>query len=98
MAFTLEDIEHLAALARLKLSDEEKEMYQAQLADILAYFDVLQKLDTSGVPPTASILPKDTTLRPDAVRPSLPPETVLANLDEADREANQYRVDAILEG
>jgi aspartyl-tRNA(Asn)/glutamyl-tRNA(Gln) amidotransferase subunit C len=97
MAFTVEDIEHLAGLARLELTEEEKRKYHAQIADILDYFEVMQELDVSDITPTESILPHDTVLRQDEVEPGIEPEALLVNVDENDKEGDQFRVDAILE-
>ena len=97
MAFTVEDIEYLAGLARLDLTKEEKETYHTQLANILEYFEVLQDLDVSDIAPTASILPHDTVLRQDEAEPGLTPGELLANVDVEDKEGDQFRVDAILE-
>ena len=92
---SLEEVEHIGELARLGLSDAEKEMFRDQLSAILDYADVLNRLDTTGVPPTASALPLDNVMRRDEVRPSLPPEEALANAPDSD--SNQFRVRAILE-
>lgn len=55
MELKKEDIEHIANLARLELSEEEKEKFQTQLSDVLSYIDQLQGLDTSSVEPTAQV-------------------------------------------
>ncbi len=79
MSLTREEVEHIAALARLDLSAEEIERYQRQLSDILEYAARLQALDTSGVPPTASALALAPDLRADEARPGLPRERLLEN-------------------
>jgi aspartyl-tRNA(Asn)/glutamyl-tRNA(Gln) amidotransferase subunit C len=91
----LEEVEHIAELARLGLSQAEKEMFRDQLSAILDYADMLSRLDTAGVPPTASALPLDNVMRPDDVKPCLPVEDALANAPDV--QANQFRVRAILE-
>ena len=53
MTLTLEQVEHIANLARLDLTPEEKERYCQQLSAILAYFEQLQRVDTTGIPPTS---------------------------------------------
>jgi aspartyl-tRNA(Asn)/glutamyl-tRNA(Gln) amidotransferase subunit C len=78
-ALTLADVERVAALARLALTDEEKSTYRRQLARILDYARQVSELDTSGVPPTASVLDAALVLRADEVRPSLGPAVALAN-------------------
>jgi aspartyl-tRNA(Asn)/glutamyl-tRNA(Gln) amidotransferase subunit C len=88
-------VEHIAELARLALTDTEVALYTEQLSDILAYVDQLRAVDTSAVPPTASVLPLASILREDAARPSLPPEDALANAP--DSSAQQFRVSAVLD-
>lgn len=92
---SLEEVEHIAQLARLNLSHAEKDMFRDQLSAILDYADMLNQLDTTGVPPAASALPLRNVMRRDQVRPSLPPQDALANAP--DTEADQFRVRAILE-
>jgi aspartyl-tRNA(Asn)/glutamyl-tRNA(Gln) amidotransferase subunit C len=72
-------VRHIADLARLSLSDEEVESFAHQLGPILAYVEQLDKIDTSGVEPTAFIAPAHDPLREDARTPSLPPGELLAN-------------------
>lgn len=95
MKLTLAEVEHIAQLARLELTSAEKELYRQQLSDILDYAARLQKLDTSGIPPTASVLPPRSVLRPDEPRPGLPVEDVLRNASQT--EDNQFRVPPVLE-
>lgn len=76
---SLEQVEHIAELAKLRLTDEEKERFREQLSDILAYAERLQALDTEAIPPTATVLPLRTVLRPDVPQPSMPREDILAN-------------------
>ena len=95
MSLTLAEVEHIADLARLRLTDEEKERYREQLSAILAYIDKLKQLDTSAIEPTATVLPLRTVLRPDVVTPSLPPAELLANAP--DSEAGMFRVPLVLE-
>src|SRR5512136_905009 len=90
MTLTLEEVEHIASLARLRLTEEEKLRYCEQLSAILDYMDKLRELDTSRIEPTATVLPLHTVLRSDTVRPSLLPEEWLANAPEA--EGQMYRV------
>ncbi len=65
MSLSFEEVEHIANLARLTLSDEEKKKYQQQLSSILDYITMLQELDTSSIPPTSSVLPTQCPLRED---------------------------------
>lgn len=90
-----EEVEHIAELAKLELTDGEKERYREQLSTILDYAARLQQIDTENIPPTASVLPIDTVLRPDEARPSPPREELLRNAQE--QEEGMFRVDAILD-
>ncbi len=90
MPLTLEEVEHIASLARLRLTEEEKARYREQLSAILDYMAKLKELDTAYIEPTATVLPLRTVLRPDTVRPSLLPEEWLANAPEA--EGQMFRV------
>jgi aspartyl-tRNA(Asn)/glutamyl-tRNA(Gln) amidotransferase subunit C len=95
MSLTLAEVEHIAELARLKLTPAEKELYRQQLSAILEYAARLQKLDTSGIPPTASVLPPRSVLRDDVSRPGLPVEDVLQNASQTENQ--QFRVPPVLE-
>lgn len=95
MKLTLAEVEHIAQLARLELSAAEKELYRQQLSAILEYAARLQALDTSGIPPTASVLPPRSVLREDEPRPGLPIEDVLRNAAQTDD--RQFRVPPVLE-
>jgi aspartyl-tRNA(Asn)/glutamyl-tRNA(Gln) amidotransferase subunit C len=92
---TLAEVEHIADLARLELSAAERQRYRDQLAAILDYAARLGEVDTTDVPPTASILPRTEVLRPDVVRPSLDPAILLRGAP--DQEAGQFRTPPILE-
>lgn len=95
MPLTLADVEHIAGLARLDLTLEEKEQFVEQLSAILEYAARLQSLDTEGIPPTASVLPPRSVLRADVSRPGLPTQTLLENAPDV--EASQFRVPPVLE-
>jgi len=95
MTLSLEQVTHIAELARLALTDEEKERFRDQLSAILDYAARVQEIDTSAIPPTASVLPVDTVMRDDVARPGLPPEQILANAP--DQEDDMFRVPVILE-
>jgi aspartyl-tRNA(Asn)/glutamyl-tRNA(Gln) amidotransferase subunit C len=92
---SLEEVEHIGELARLGLNSAEKDMFRDQLSAILDYADMLSRLDTTGVPPSASPLPLSNVMRRDEVRPGLPTEEALANAPDTD--AKQFRVRAVLE-
>jgi aspartyl-tRNA(Asn)/glutamyl-tRNA(Gln) amidotransferase subunit C len=89
------EVEHIAGLARLELSEDELNRYREQLSAVLAYAARLQELDTSGIPPTSSVLPPRSVLRPDQPRPGLPSEDLLRNAPET--EGSQFRVPPVLE-
>ena len=80
------DINHVAHLARLELSDEEKAKLSAQLAGILSYVAKLSEVDVTGVEPTAHAIPLSNVLRKDEVRPSVERERILANAPETARD------------
>ena len=82
--FTKTDVERVAALACLRLSDEEKTAFAGQLAAVFRYFEQVRALDTSGVAATAHASAPEPVDRPDEPRPSLPAADVLANAPDAD--------------
>ncbi|HSO27842.1 MAG TPA: Asp-tRNA(Asn)/Glu-tRNA(Gln) amidotransferase subunit GatC [Anaerolineales bacterium] len=95
MSLTLEEVEHIAELARLALSPAEKSRYREQLSDILEYAARLQALDTADIAPTSSMLPLKSVLRADEPGPCLSPDDLLANAPQA--EDDQFRTPPVLE-
>lgn len=95
MKLNREAVLHIAKLARVGLTDDEVESLSEQLSEIITHFDVLNRIDTSGVEPTAHTLPLRDVMVPDEARPSLPQETVLEMAPNA--EDGYLRVRAILE-
>jgi aspartyl-tRNA(Asn)/glutamyl-tRNA(Gln) amidotransferase subunit C len=95
MAITIEEVRKIAYLARLKLSPEEEERYADQLSAILDYASRLQEVDTSKIPPTATVLPLRAPLRPDKVRPSTPRDQILANATS--RKEGMFQVPPVLD-
>jgi aspartyl-tRNA(Asn)/glutamyl-tRNA(Gln) amidotransferase subunit C len=95
MKITLQQVEHVARLARLELTEQEKETLQAQLDSILSHIGKLNELDTSGVEPTSHVLPLANVFRDDEVRPPLAQGEALANAP--DRHNDLFRVPKILE-
>ena len=89
------DIEHVARLARLELTSEERELLRAQLGVILEHAAKVGEVATADVPPTAYAIPRSNVLRPDEPTPSLPVEEVLANAPE--REDDRFKVPRIAE-
>ena len=88
------DVEHVAALSRLALTDDEIEQLIGELGAILDYAAAVSALDTADVPPTAHPLPLVNVFRPDDPRPGLDRDEVLAEAPEA--EDGQFRVPRIL--
>jgi aspartyl-tRNA(Asn)/glutamyl-tRNA(Gln) amidotransferase subunit C len=95
MALERAEVEHIAALARIGLTDAEVEMFREQLSHILEQFQMLRQLDTTGIPPTGHAIELQTVLREDVVEDSLEPEQVLYNAPR--REGPMFRVKAVLE-
>lgn len=79
MSLTIDDVKHVANLARLGLTDEEAERMRDDLSSILEHIEVLQQVDTGSIPPTAQVNSLTNVLRPDEVRPSLSQDAALAN-------------------
>ena len=79
MKITEKDIEHVANLARLNLTKEEKLKMTEELAAIIDFADKLNELDTNGVEPTAHVLPISNVFRKDEVKPSLDRDLIVAN-------------------
>ena len=94
---TRADVERIAALAHLELTDAEKDLFTRQLADILHYAEQVQALDTSGVPATAHVNAQRHE-REDELRPSLPVEDVMANAPDAADQAGLFRVPRVIGG
>jgi aspartyl-tRNA(Asn)/glutamyl-tRNA(Gln) amidotransferase subunit C len=79
MSLSRQDVDHVASLARLGLSDDEKETLRGQLSSILEHIAVLNTIDTESIPPTAQVIVLENVLRNDEIRPSLTQEQVLQN-------------------
>jgi len=92
---TLEDVDHVARLARLELSAADKERMRGELDGILSYIDKLRALDTRDVEPTSHAVPITNVMRDDVERPSLPREDMLANAPDPHRD--MFRVPRIIE-
>ena len=95
MKITIDEVEYVAKLARLKLSDEDKVLFTQQLDSILLYIDKLNELDTTNVPPTSHVLQLENVMREDEVKPSYPAEDVLAIAPE--RENSFFAVPRVIE-
>ncbi len=95
MSITVKEVEHVAKLARLDLSEDEKRQFTEQLNAILQYAEQLNELDTDQVQATTHVMPMSNVMREDEVRPSWPLEQVLLNAPE--EEDGQIKVPAVLE-
>jgi len=92
---TLDEVKHVARLARLDLTPEEAERMRSQLDAILTYIDKLRQLPTEGVEPTSHAIPIVNVMREDEVRPCFPVGDMLANAPE--RDGDLFRVPKIIE-
>ncbi|MRR30276.1 Asp-tRNA(Asn)/Glu-tRNA(Gln) amidotransferase subunit GatC [bacterium] len=95
MSLTLKEVEHISELARLVLTDAEKEQYREQLSAILDYAQRLQEVDTANIPPTSSVLPLSTDLRGDVPLPGLSLEELMRNAP--DQKGGQFKVPPVFE-
>lgn len=95
MTVTKKDVEHVAKLARLGLSEKEKKLFAEQLSAILEYADNLNKLDTKDIPPTSHAIPMKNVLREDKVIACENADEILTNAPE--EEQHMLRVPRILE-
>ena len=95
MPVSLKDVDHIALLARLGLTEEERVSLRGDLESILGYIGKLQSLDTSGVEATAHVIDLETPLRDDAVRNPEATDAMLACAPDRDR--SYLRVPKIIE-
>ena len=95
MPLSPQEVEHIALLARLELSEEERARFTQQLSSILEHFEQLRQLDTSGVAPTSHAIPRENVLREDEPAPSLTSEEALAGAP--DKSGDCFRVPRVIE-
>jgi aspartyl-tRNA(Asn)/glutamyl-tRNA(Gln) amidotransferase subunit C len=95
MKLNRKDVEHVALLSRLELSEQELDKFTGQLDAILEYIDVLNQVDTTAVEPMAHVLEIRNVMRADEVQPSLPREAALQNAPDA--EDGFFKVPKIVE-
>jgi aspartyl-tRNA(Asn)/glutamyl-tRNA(Gln) amidotransferase subunit C len=95
MGLTPEEVEHVALLARLRLTEEEQERFTTQLNSILEHFEQLQQIDTADVAPMSHAVPMSNVLRDDEPAPSLSVEEALQNAPDRDRGC--FRVPRVIE-
>lgn len=95
MSLSRRDVEKIALLARLELTDDEKALYQEQLSAILDYANRLNQIDIADVPPTASAVDLENVMREDVIEPGLSLEDALFNtIEEA---LDQFRIQAVMD-
>ena len=95
MTISIDEVRHIAALARLELTPEEERLFAEQLSTILDHVETLRSVDTEGVPPTVHAAADRPRLRDDVTRPTGDVEVVLGNAP--DRSGNFFRVPKILD-
>lgn len=95
MKITTKEVEYVAKLARLELTDQEKDLFTHQLNSILEYMEKLNELDTENIPPTSHVLPLKNVMREDEVKASQLEEEILAKAPA--REGNFFSVPKIIE-
>ncbi len=95
MPLSRDEVQHIARLARLGLSEEDIARFAEQLSEILEYFQRLRQVNTDDIPPTAHTLPLQNIMRDDEPQPSSPQEDILANAPLP--EGRYFRVQAVLE-
>jgi aspartyl-tRNA(Asn)/glutamyl-tRNA(Gln) amidotransferase subunit C len=89
-------VEAIAALAHLELDESEIDLFARQLGDILEIASQVQRIDTTGVPPTASVMTRHAADRPDNVTPSLERVAALANAPDREPGAGLFRVPRVI--
>lgn len=95
MPVSREDVEYVAKLARIELTEDERDTLTSQLSSILGHIEKLNELDIEGVEPTFHVLDVTNVFREDEVRPSLPTEETLKNAPA--RDGDFFKVPKILE-
>jgi len=95
MRLSREEVQHIALLARLGLSEAEIEKLQLQLSNILENFEVLREVDTDNLPPTTQSVDLRNVFRADIARESYPTEDILGNAPQ--RESDYFKTRPVLE-
>ena len=93
---TRADVERVATLARLELTDSEKDLFVRQLSEVLEYAEQIQAVDTTGVLPTSQVLSRHQTDRDDVPAPSLTNAEALANAPDASPQTGLFRVPRVI--
>lgn len=95
-SLTHDDVDRIAELARLALTDRERDLFARQLADILTYVEQISRVPTEGVAPTSHVQFEQSVLRDDVVRPSLSRDEALFNAPDASKTAGLFRVPKVI--
>ncbi len=95
MSLTLAEVEHIAKLARLNLTEEEKSKYREQLSSILDYVTMLQELDTTSISEASGVQPDECPLRVDTSMPPMATSDLMKNSPATTK--NQFRVPPVFE-
>lgn len=95
MKITVADVEHVAKLARLELTSEEKTLFSVQMDVIIGYVEKLKELDTNGVMPTSHAVPMENAFREDNARASIGVEKALLNAPQ--RVESFFKVPKVIE-
>jgi aspartyl-tRNA(Asn)/glutamyl-tRNA(Gln) amidotransferase subunit C len=95
-AFTRDEVSAVAALANLDLTGDELDLFARQLGDVLAAAQELQQLETTGVPPTASLVTRHAVDRPDQVGPCLDRDAALAAAPDAAMDEGFFKVPRVI--
>ena len=93
---TRADVERIATLARLELTDAEKDLFVRQLTEVLEYAEQIQAIDTTGVPPTSHVLFQQQADRDDTPAPSLSNAEALANAPDPSTQTGLFRVPRVI--
>jgi|SRR5579862_6582143 len=94
--FTRDEVAAIAALAHLELDAAEMDLFVRQLGEILAYAEEVQRIDTTGVPPTASVIARHAADRDDVARACLDREVALAGAPDPARQAGLFKVPRVM--
>lgn len=94
MPITIKDVEYVAGLAKLELSEAEKRKFAKELDNIIKYIEQLKEVDTLNIPPTSHIIPMENVLREDKVEPSLSQDEALAN--DPDKKDEYFKVPKVI--
>ncbi len=95
MSISREEVEHVAYLARVGLTEEEKGRLQGQLSDILGHVAMINQLNTEAIPPTAQVIPLQNVMRTDETGQCYPAEAILANAPRS--EDHYFKIPPVLE-